>query len=213
VSLHAPAGGRAVLTVSGRSLGTVSWTARRRNEAGRQQPRAGQVMTSDVLIGDAVCGDPAWLRIADAITCPARRAASETAECLREVLWLYPGCAVAVVEPARGECVAAARGEVPRRLTIRQDDAGPGQAALLCAVFVHGWLAAGQPLAALDQARLRAALCGVPASEDVRPRHAVVSFSLMWPANSRLRGLPRQAGTGSRLPPARRPARRWPEPR
>jgi hypothetical protein len=68
---------------------------------------------------------------------------------LAGVLDRYPGCAVAAIRVTDGGCLVATRAGYPlffhneRRLNT-----------LVCATFVHGWLAAGWPLAAFDPPRL-----------------------------------------------------------
>lgn len=62
--------------------------------------------------------------------------------------WLrrYPGCAVAAALVRPGECTVATRGGALRSVAVSGQDA-VGVGAFACAVFFHGWLAAGRSLA------------------------------------------------------------------
>ena len=90
-----------------------------------------------------------WLEAADVIVASGGERSSRPGEWLR---W-YPGCAVVASCTQPGECLVAMRDGVLHGLTV--SGAGAGHAtALTCAVFVHGWLAAGWPLALLRPACL-----------------------------------------------------------
>jgi hypothetical protein len=99
----------------------------------------------------AVCGDlvamnadgAGLLEIADVIYCrggPAVR--------LSAILDRYPGCAVAAMGTASGHLVAP-RAAPPLSFPLLAHD-DPRLGTLICAMFVHSWLAARWPLAALD---------------------------------------------------------------
>lgn len=80
---------------------------------------------------------------------------------LSKTLRKHPGCAVAAAWTGRGGCAVATRDGGFRAVLVR------GQVdirvcVLGCAAFVHGWLAAGLPLALLDPARLE--IAGAPVS-------------------------------------------------
>ena len=71
---------------------------------------------------------------------------------LGEWLHRYPGCAVVAAWTRPGECSVATRNGVLRSVAVTGQQADGG--ALACAVFVHGWLVAGLPLALLSPACL-----------------------------------------------------------
>jgi hypothetical protein len=139
-------------------------------------PRTGPVTTSHFLSAHARHSNPAWLGIADIIVCSDEPTVSRSAGCLRAIFRRYPGCAVAAVELGAGECLAAPRGEATVRFTVRRGDGGVRPCAFVCAAFMYGWLVAGQPLAALDPARLRVISSTLPVGQSQRP-DAVMSLS------------------------------------
>jgi hypothetical protein len=93
-------------------------------------------------------GDPAARKLADVICC-------DNAQALTGILERYPGCAVATAPAADDEILAVTRVWRAFSVSYRARDA-PGSGALVCAIFVHAWLAAGWPLPALRPAQLTA---------------------------------------------------------
>jgi hypothetical protein len=93
-------------------------------------------------------GDPAARKVADIMCC-------DNVQALTGILERYPGCAVATAPAADGEILAVTRVGRPLTVSYRARDA-PGSGALVCAIFVHAWLAAGWPLPALRPAQLTA---------------------------------------------------------
>jgi len=103
------------------------------------------------VAGDLVaagCSGPR--QVADVIWCGA--GSSHPAARLATVLGRYPGCAVAAIRVAGSGCLVAPRTGGPLFFHNEQ-----WFHTLVCAMFVHGWLAAGRPLADLDPSRLEAA--------------------------------------------------------
>jgi hypothetical protein len=104
------------------------------------------VVSGDVLAAGAQVGDTASLAVADVIY--------RDQACARPATWLgatlrdQPGCAVAVSRVGSGYLTACRVG-APRYLSFRAPG-GAGWYSLACALFVHGWLAAGWPLEALN---------------------------------------------------------------
>lgn len=65
----------------------------------------------------------------------------------------YPGCAVAAVSPAPGQCRLTVRSGRQATLIVHGACGWPPvRSAVLCGVFAHAWLTAGLPLPALDGA-------------------------------------------------------------
>jgi hypothetical protein len=89
------------------------------------------------------------LETADVIVASAGPGCTGLGEWLRR----YPGCAVAAAWTSSGECSVATRDGVLHSVAVSGQHGDRG--ALACAVFVHGWLAAGLPLALLSPACLR----------------------------------------------------------
>lgn len=100
-----------------------------------------------------------WLEVADVIFCSHEKLPCPPAEWVRRIFDQYPGCAIAGVGCGSAGCVlglsdgrlvrvpaAAPRGVV--------STAGAGDS--LFASFLHGWLAAGNPLRAIERAALHA---------------------------------------------------------
>jgi hypothetical protein len=89
------------------------------------------------------------LEAADVIVTSAGPGRTDPGEWLRR----YPGCAVAAAWTTSERCSVATRTGVLRGVTVSggQSDGS----AFACAVFVHGWLAAGLPLAFLSPTCLR----------------------------------------------------------
>jgi hypothetical protein len=88
------------------------------------------------------------LEAADVIVASAGRGRPGPGEWLRR----YPGCAVAAAWTRPGECSVATRSGVLTSVAVSGQSGDRG--ALACAVFTHGWLAAGLPLALLYPACL-----------------------------------------------------------
>jgi hypothetical protein len=118
-----------------------------RPSAAANRPRRRPVVSGDVVAANAVTASPASLMLADVICCGNVAA-------LSGILDRYPGCAVATA-PAPGDGVRIVT-RTCRPLTVSCRGTAPGSGALACAIFVHAWLAAGQPLPALRPARLEA---------------------------------------------------------
>jgi sugar/nucleoside kinase (ribokinase family) len=98
-----------------------------------------------------------WFEAADVLFCSHERLSRSPAEWIGEVLSRYPGCQVAAVGRGEEGCAMGLRDGrlveieaiVPR--PIRSTD-GAGDALL--ASFLHGWLASGEPVEALESAVL-----------------------------------------------------------
>jgi hypothetical protein len=107
-----------------------------------------RAVSGDVVAADATTDSPATLDVADVICC----------DNVQELSWLtgilecHPGCAVATAPTASGGIRAMTRDRCS--LTVSCRGRRPGSGALIAAIFVHAWLAAGWPLAALRPARL-----------------------------------------------------------
>jgi hypothetical protein len=71
---------------------------------------------------------------------------------LGEWLHRYPGCAVVAARTRPGECSVVTGSAVLPSVAVSGQPGDRG--ALACAVFTHGWLAAGLPLALLSPACL-----------------------------------------------------------
>jgi hypothetical protein len=107
-----------------------------------------RALTGTLLAADAAA--PArWLEAADVIIAAGGEGISRPGEWLRR----YPGCAVVASCTQPGKCLVAMRDGVLHRLTVSGQGAIHAT-ALTCAVFVHGWSAAGWPLALLRPACL-----------------------------------------------------------
>jgi hypothetical protein len=120
-------------------------------------------VSGDLIAVDAAGGR--GLELADVIC-------DSDPDCVRPLNWLtgalasYPGCAVAALHTGEGSCLVATRTDRPftlsyfaqNELRLRGAADPSGSGALVCALFVHAWLAAGWPLAALDPRRLTATI-------------------------------------------------------
>jgi hypothetical protein len=123
-------------------------------------------VTGDLVAADAMIAHGVRPEIADVIcsACP------QPPGWLARTLDHYPGCAVAAVQAGNGRCFIAARvGSLFTFSYSVQNDpelpacaSGLRSGALVCAVFVHAWLAAGWPPDAMARTRclvmLRAAV-------------------------------------------------------
>jgi hypothetical protein len=108
----------------------------------------------ELMAAPATCSEH-WLQIADVIFCPGRPQEPRPGAAdgwLALMLSRFPGCAVAVVAAA-GACRVRARSSTAITLTVW----GAAPKPLIGGCLAHAWLAAGRPLAALDDARLRVA--------------------------------------------------------
>lgn len=132
-------------------------TARWRSPAaGFQKSTARLAVSGDLVAADAAVAS-ASLEVADVI-CSGR---SEPVSWLTGTLERYPGCAVIAVPAAGSGYLLATRKCRPLTVACQLDDKpglgvrdAPGSGALVCAMFVHAWLAAGWPLTALNPASL-----------------------------------------------------------
>jgi hypothetical protein len=113
-------------------------------------------MSGDLIAADHAADDARSLEIADVIY---RREVPEhtpVSAWLTETLDRYPGCSAAAIPTAGCRFLIAPRGSCPLIFSFLM----PNKYAfnvLLGAIFVHSWLCAGWPLAALDPPRLDAA--------------------------------------------------------
>jgi hypothetical protein len=108
----------------------------------------GRTVTGMLLAADDRA--PAWrLEEADVIVTTGGPGTTGVGDWLRR----YPGCAVAAAQVRRGECSVATRDGARRDVAVSGQGAA-GAGAFACAVFIHGWLAAGRSLALLRPARL-----------------------------------------------------------
>lgn len=103
-------------------------------------------VSGDVMVADGTVSDENSRAIADVIyhdrlcTCPLAW--------LDTTLRDYPGCAVAAARAGSGYLAAGRAARLcPFPFAVRN---GPGQDLLAGALFLHGWLAAGWPLDALN---------------------------------------------------------------
>ena len=105
-------------------------------------------VSGDVMAADAVTAAAATLEVADVIW----SGRAQPLSWLRQILDRYPGCAVAA---ARGHgCYLIAGRFQQNKRWLRVPVSPSASGAVVCAIFVHAWLAAGWPAAALDPARL-----------------------------------------------------------
>ena len=100
-----------------------------------------------------------WLEVADVIFCSNEKLPCPPDEWVRQVFTRYPGCAIAGIGSGSKGCLLGLRdgtlvqvdGIAPRGVA---STAGAGNA--LFASFLHGWLATGNPVKALEAAVLHA---------------------------------------------------------
>lgn len=100
-----------------------------------------------------------WLEVADIIFCSHERLPCEAAEWVAQIFCRYPGClVVGVGEGPGGSLLGLRDGTMVRARAIAPrgvvSTAGAGDA--LFASFLHGWLATGNPVGALQAAVLHA---------------------------------------------------------
>lgn len=100
-----------------------------------------------------------WLEAADVIFCSHERLPCSPTEWVRKIFERYPGCAIAGIGCADAGCVLGLR---DGRL-VRVPAAAPrgvvstaGAGDTLFASFLHGWLATGNPIRAVERAVLHA---------------------------------------------------------
>jgi len=151
----------------------------------RQQP-AERLEAEGYLAGEFLAAgtraEPRWLEVADVIVRPdgrVRHRGSRSAWS-DEMFARYPGCAVAVTSLGARGYVAAVRAGGPVRFAACPKIAGAGMWAVVCGSVVHGWLAAGWPVAALEPERLQVITCMLtarPAQWQVRGQLPGLSFS------------------------------------
>jgi hypothetical protein len=126
----------------------------------------------DLVAADVVADSPGSLEVADVICCHRGPGRDQPLAWLATLLRSYPGCAVAAIGMADGGCLVASRAGRPVIFhSFIQNEQGFD--ALVCAMFVHGWLTAGWPLAALDPPRLEAAA-------GFRPPAKPISFGMYY---------------------------------
>lgn len=100
-----------------------------------------------------------WLEVADIVFCSHERLPCATAEWMARIFGRYPGCAIAGVGMGERGCALGLRdgrlvqvsAVAPRGVV---NTAGAGDS--LFASFLHGWLAAGNPVDALGTAAVHA---------------------------------------------------------
>jgi hypothetical protein len=110
--------------------------------------RPGERTVSGTLLAADDRAPTRWLEAADVIVVTGEAGSAGPTEWLRR----YPGSAVAAALVQPGECSVATRDGL---LRVEVSGQGTDNAnALACAVFVHGWLAVGWPLALFRPARL-----------------------------------------------------------
>jgi hypothetical protein len=95
---------------------------------------------------------------------------------LASVLSRYPGCAV-VAGAGPGACLVADRHGSVMSIAVVGRECPPGLCVLACGSFVHGWMCAGWPLAALNP-QLRVAASRGRAGWDGLAQGVIVSCSL-----------------------------------
>lgn len=119
-------------------------------------------VTGTLVVAEAHTRDPRRLQIADVIIAAGKRGKGRPDDQDTPLVWLskalreQPGCAVAAAWTGHGGCAVATR-DGGFHAVLMRGQADIGICALGCAAFVHGWLAAGLPLALLDPARLEIA--------------------------------------------------------
>lgn len=115
-----------------------------------------------------------WLEVADVIFCSNERLPCSAVEWIRKVLERYPGCAMAGIGCGSEGCVLGLRdGRLVRVPAVAPrgvvSTAGAGDT--LFASFLHGWLASGNPIRAVE----RAVLCAGWAIGDSFPCSATLT--------------------------------------
>jgi hypothetical protein len=108
-------------------------------------------VSGELVVANAMTAPDRWLRLADAIYSATPRPLAW----LHAVLASCPGCAVVAAGARDGECTVVTRTAFHQnKLRLRVAVTPAGSGALVCAIFVHAWLTAGWPPAAIDRARL-----------------------------------------------------------
>ena len=118
------------------------------------RPDAKLSVGGDLVAAEAGAADTGSLKVADVIYRHDDQGCERPLTWLVETLDRYPGCAVAATPGAGGRYLAAS--SVTGPLTFSFVPNGAGFRALVCAVFVYAWLAAGWPPAALERFPMRA---------------------------------------------------------
>jgi hypothetical protein len=155
---------------------------------------AEEYVAGEFLVADTRAG-PRGLDVADVIVCPdepARHRGSRPAWS-DGMLARYPGCAVAVTSLGARGCLAAIRSGEPIRFAAGPATAGAGMWAVVCGSVVHGWLAAGWPVAAFEPQRLQVSTCtrtARPGGWQVRGQVPGVPFSCRIPGSAGALGMP-----------------------
>jgi hypothetical protein len=130
------------------------------------------------LLAAEVAGDGGGrCDIADVITGRACWRPAVARAWLAGVLRRYPGCAVAAARAGRGLCLVGDRYGNVMSIAVSGPGCTPGRCAVACGSFVHGWLCAGWPLAALNP-QLRVAASRAWAGWGGLAQGPVVSCSL-----------------------------------
>jgi hypothetical protein len=135
------------------SLGAAGFVRWRSSAAARQRTRQRLAVSGDLIAADHAADDARSLEIADVIYRREVPAHTPVSAWLTETLDRYPGCSAAAIPAAGCRFLIAPRGNRPLIFSFLM----PNEYAfnvLLGAIFVHGWLCAGWPLAALDPPQL-----------------------------------------------------------
>ena len=152
-------------------------------------PPARLAVSGDLVAADAMTASPESLEVADVIYFRSEPGCAQPLTWLAGTLDSCPGCAVAAIWTGAGTCLVATRAWrpmtvsyfVPNEHGLRAAPTEPASAALACAMFVHGWLAANWPLTALNPARLVAVTEWRPPTRTTRAgRAAAIPFALYY---------------------------------
>jgi hypothetical protein len=119
-------------------------------------PAAKLAVSGDLVAAEVAADGPGSLEVADVIYCGGEPGREQPLASLVAVLRNYPGCAVTAIRMADDGCLVLSRSDPPLIFSPFMKNE-QGFSALVCAMFVHGWLAAGWPLNALDPPQLEAA--------------------------------------------------------
>jgi hypothetical protein len=132
------------------AAGSVRW---RSSAAARQRTRHRLAVSADLIAADHAADDARSLEIADVIYRREVAANPPASAWLTETLDRYPGCSAAAIPTAGCRFLIAPRGNRPFIFSLLMPNEHSFN-VLLGAIFVHGWLCAGWPLATLDPPRL-----------------------------------------------------------
>jgi len=153
-------------------------------------------VAGELLAADALTAPARSLQVADVIYSASPRPLTWP----HAILERYPGCAVVAVPARDGGYAVAARGSLiyfPQNgLWLRVAVDEPGFGALVHAAFVHSWLAAGWPLAVLDQAHLAGKVSGYSGTTRpvTRVKVALCYEVCETPGSPRRRAIPSVSG-------------------